>query len=60
MANYITKMGWAEGHDVVILVRDSVEVASMTLDEWAGLVPVAFLVEDAGTAGPARGQGGGP
>jgi hypothetical protein len=50
MTVYTTRFKWAEGsdaHHVVCLLRDGVEVASMTLDEWMDLGAVEFAVSDA-------------
>jgi hypothetical protein len=44
---YATRMDWADGHNWVILSRDDVEVARMTLDELSKLKEVAYLIEDA-------------
>jgi hypothetical protein len=44
---YATRMEWADGHDLVILAKDGVEVARMTLDELSKLKEVAYLIEDA-------------
>jgi hypothetical protein len=50
MTVYTTQLKWVEGldaHHVVCLLRDGVEVASMTLDEWMALGAVEFAVSDA-------------
>jgi hypothetical protein len=39
---YRTLMDWDEGQNWVILKRDGVEVAKMTLDEWMELHAVRF------------------
>ena len=44
---YATRMDWAEGQNWVILSRDGVEIARMTLDELSKLKEVAYLIEDA-------------
>jgi hypothetical protein len=44
---YATKIDWIGGLNVVVLMRDGVEVASMTLDEWMGLGAVKYAAEEA-------------
>jgi hypothetical protein len=43
---YATKMDWAEGYNWVILSRDGVEVARMTLDEWMELSAVRYAADE--------------
>ena len=43
---YSTRMDWDEGRNWVFLIRDGVEVARMTLDEWIELSAVGFAVDD--------------
>lgn len=43
---YATRMDWAEGRNWVILTRDGVEAARMTLDEWRELGAVRYAVDD--------------
>jgi hypothetical protein len=46
MASYSTKVDWDKDHNVVILSRDGVEVASMSLDEWMELSAVRYAAEE--------------
>ena len=43
---YRTLMDWDEGQNWVILKRDGVEVAKMTLDEWMELHAVRYAAEE--------------
>jgi hypothetical protein len=43
---YATRMDWDQGHNWVILTRDGVEVARMTLDEWMELSAVRYAAEE--------------
>lgn len=43
---YATRMDWDQGHNWVILTRDGVEVARMTLDEWMELNAVRYAAEE--------------
>jgi hypothetical protein len=46
---YRTLMDWDEGQNWVILERDGVEVARMTLDEWMELHAVRFAAGELAT-----------
>ena len=39
-------MDWDQGHNWVILAKDGVEVARMTLDDWMALSAVRYAAEE--------------
>ena len=43
---YRTLMDWDQGQNWVILKRDGVEVAKMTLDDWMELSAVRYAAEE--------------
>jgi hypothetical protein len=43
---YATRIDWNQGSNWVILERDGVEVAKMTLDEWMELTAVSYAAEE--------------
>ena len=44
--SYATRMDWERDHWVVVLDRDGVEAARMTLDEWMELGAVRYAAEE--------------